>query len=43
MEKKNVPFFAKKAENNEVVVKTGVKAGALEARQKMREQDAKAA
>jgi hypothetical protein len=27
MDQKNVPFFAKKVEKTEIVVKTGVKAG----------------
>ena len=43
MDKKteSVPFFAKKVVGNEVVVKTGVRAGAYEASAKMKEEQKK--
>ena len=36
MDKKNLPFFAQK--NQELVIKTHIKAGAAESRVKLREQ-----
>ena len=41
MDKKPVPFFAKKADNNEVVVKTGVRAGLAEPKMKLKEEQEK--
>lgn len=43
MDKKSekVPFFAKKANGEEIVVKTGVRAGASESRVKLKEEQAK--
>lgn len=38
---KSVPFFARKVEATELVVKTGVRAGASESRVKLKEQQNK--